>query len=168
MPQNAVCAEIGVWKGEFSDHVVRQTNPSRYVLIDPWAFQSEFPNRMFGGTVAKSQADMDAIHTSVAERFSSDRFELVRKMSLDAAKDFADETFDWVYIDGNHYYDYVRQDLDVWLPKVKPGGFLTGDDYLWLDDDRRRSVALAVSDFVECHAELELMELGNQFILSKP
>ena len=37
--------------------------------------------------------------------------------------------FDWIYIDGNHTYEYVKQDLEGYRPKVKPGGYMAGDDY---------------------------------------
>jgi hypothetical protein len=42
---------------------------------------------------------------------------------------FEDEYFDWIYIDGNHLYEFAIRDLRLYHRKVKPGGFLTGDDY---------------------------------------
>jgi predicted O-methyltransferase YrrM len=42
---------------------------------------------------------------------------------------YEDEYFDIVYIDGAHDYDSVKNDIQSWLPKVKPGGFICGDDY---------------------------------------
>jgi len=167
MPRGALCTEIGVWKAEFSAHIDRFTNPSRLVLIDPWAFQPDFPHRMFGGSVAKAQADMDAIYHDVCQKMGKKHIQIVRKTSQDAVDDFPDHTFDWVYIDGNHYYDYVRQDLESWLPKVKPGGFLTGDDYLWRDENGVSSVAAAVSDFLAHTPCPAATSIGNQFIITK-
>ena len=69
MPKHAVCAEIGVWKGTFSKHILKATKPKKLHLIDPWAFQSEFPERLYGGIAAKSQADMDLIYQSVKRQF---------------------------------------------------------------------------------------------------
>lgn len=48
---------------------------------------------------------------------------------MEAAEDFPDEYFDWVYIDANHQYDFIREDLKIYYKKVKRGGFITGDDY---------------------------------------
>ena len=167
MPTNASCVEIGVWKAEFSEHINQVTQPSQLVLIDPWAFQPDFPLRMFGGSVAKTQTDMDAIYQEVCQKMGGDHIRIIRKMSQDAVTDFPDGFFDWVYIDGNHYYDYVLQDLKAWFPKVKPGGYLTGDDYLWRDENGQCSVATAVSDFLQSTHCREASSIGNQFILTK-
>ena len=42
----------------------------------------------------------------------------------------ADGDLDWVFIDANHNYDYVRADIAAWTPKVRPGGIIAGHDYL--------------------------------------
>ena len=36
---------------------------------------------------------------------------------------------DFVYIDGNHSYKYVKEDLELYYPKVKDGGLVGGHDY---------------------------------------
>lgn len=38
------------------------------------------------------------------------------------------ETFDMVFIDGDHEYESVRRDISQWLPKIEPGGIICGDD----------------------------------------
>ena len=53
----------------------------------------------------------------------------IRKKSVDAAKDFEDESLDFVYIDGSHNFDSVMLDLLYWVPKVKTGGIVAGHDY---------------------------------------
>ena len=55
--------------------------------------------------------------------------------SEQASNLFADNSLDFVYIDGNHKYEYVLQDLNLWYPKVKQGGYLMGDDYLGYDKE---------------------------------
>jgi hypothetical protein len=42
--------------------------------------------------------------------------------SEEAVDLFENAYFDWVYIDGNPLYEYVRNDLQNYDPKVKPGG----------------------------------------------
>ena len=49
--------------------------------------------------------------------------------SLDAARLFADESVDFVFLDAYHSYEAVKADITHWLPKVKPGGVLAGHDY---------------------------------------
>ena len=49
--------------------------------------------------------------------------------SQSAAEWFADGSVDWVHLDARHDHDSVVADITAWLPKVRPGGWLTGDDY---------------------------------------
>jgi predicted O-methyltransferase YrrM len=49
--------------------------------------------------------------------------------SVMASKLFQNESVDFVFIDADHSYEAVRQDIEVWLPKIKPGGMLAGHDY---------------------------------------
>jgi hypothetical protein len=47
----------------------------------------------------------------------------------DAARALPDDHLDWVYIDADHTDEFVKQDLELFFGKVKPGGYLLGDDY---------------------------------------
>jgi cephalosporin hydroxylase len=49
--------------------------------------------------------------------------------SVQVAKEFKDHSVDFVFIDGNHLYEYVKADIAAWLPKVKQGGVIAGDDW---------------------------------------
>lgn len=55
----------------------------------------------------------------------------VQKMSVDAARDFADGSVDFLMLDGDHSYDAVRDDIAAWLPKMAPRSIISGDDYGW-------------------------------------
>jgi predicted O-methyltransferase YrrM len=46
------------------------------------------------------------------------------------SKNYTNEYFDIVYIDASHEYEYVKEDILAWLPKVKKGGIICGDDYI--------------------------------------
>ena len=61
---------------------------------------------------------------------SDRRVGLLRAYSPAAAKEFADGWLDFVYVDANHSYPAVAADLHAWWPKVRPGGFLAGHDYV--------------------------------------
>jgi hypothetical protein len=49
--------------------------------------------------------------------------------STTASTFFADRSLDWVHLDARHDYDNVTADIGAWRPKVKVGGWLSGDDY---------------------------------------
>jgi len=53
----------------------------------------------------------------------------IRKTSKEASTLFEDNSLDFVYIDGNHKYASVLEDINTWLPKVRKGMFLGGDDF---------------------------------------
>lgn len=57
-------------------------------------------------------------------------FHLITEDSVVAANIFNDNSLDIVYIDATHDYNSVKNDIIAWLPKVKNGGFLCGDDYI--------------------------------------
>jgi hypothetical protein len=57
---------------------------------------------------------------------------------------FEDNSLDFVYIDANHTYEGVKEDIKYWYPKVKPGGLLLGHDYLPNDmyNDERKDIPI--------------------------
>lgn len=157
------CLEIGVWKGDYSNEIL-QRKPSELHLVDPWKFQPEFSSKWYGGKIAKQQNDMDNIYNSVVKRFMGKPVHIHRGFSSNLYNEFEDSYFDWVYIDGNHEYDYVLDDLKNYLPKVKSGGFLCGDDYVWKNDNNELTVKNAVLEFIK-KTNLHLEVYGNQFII---
>ncbi len=77
-----------------------------------------------------------------------EKIQFIRMTSSDALKLFADGTLDFVYIDGNHSYDYAKKDIETYYEKTKPRGILAGHDIengIWY---RKNGVTLAVFDFV--------------------
>ena len=172
LPAHAVCAEIGVWKGRFSRQIVEQSSPETLYLIDPWAFQPDFSERMYGGRVARNQDDMDAIYEGVKAMFADrDNVRFSRNYSNDAVAEFEDGYFDWVYIDGNHHYDYVLADLEIYFPKVQKNGFVAGDDYLWAPREAEGDLQVkrAVEGFLQrMQGKVELAVVyDDQFVLKK-
>jgi hypothetical protein len=167
MPQNSICAEIGVWQGSFTEEILKEVEPKELHLIDPWQFQSEFPETWFSGLIAKSQTDMDQIYQGVCKKF--DHLENViinRGFSQEVLKKFEDGYFDWIYIDGNHFYEYVKQDLELSYQKVKKGGFITGDDYHW-SKNNELPVKKAVDEFIMGGKVTKIAIENDQFILKK-
>ena len=169
LPQYSRGAEIGVYKGEFSRLILERIKPVEFHLIDPWEYFSDptYEKSWYGGSAGKDQANMDFIYRSVSETFRSlGNVVIHRSRSADCAHLFPEAYFDWVYVDGNHQYEFVKQDLELYFPKVKPGGFIAGDDYGtpgWWDD----GVTRAVDEFVSRHPCEIVMTMNHQFVLQK-
>ncbi|MEO0344052.1 MAG: class I SAM-dependent methyltransferase [Pseudomonadota bacterium] len=142
-------AEIGVWQGDFSKMVLSTRKLDTYYLIDPYAFMPEFPNRMYGGTVAKSQADMDAIFEGTKAKLAPlpGKQVWLRDLSEQAADQIQDGVLDFIYLDGNHYFEWVYKDLQLYIPKIRVGGHMILDDWLWRDDEGKTPVKLAAEKF---------------------
>ena len=172
MPKGSVCAEIGVWKGEFSRQIVDTVEPNRLHLIDPWQFEEEdeYQDACYGRRDVGGQRFMDSVCDDVRRLFHREIdggvVSIHRKRSADAANDFPDAYFDWVYIDANHLYEYARQDIDAYLRKVRPGGYVTGDDYArggWW----RGGVKKAVDEAIASGKCRRVALAGRQFVLQK-
>jgi hypothetical protein len=134
LEKNSIGAEIGVWKGDFSRRIINIVNPTKLFLIDPWKMSQEkvHENSSFG---KNSKNNMDAIYLQVQNKFKEDIasgvVNIVRKKSTIALKDFPDNYFDWIYIDGDHSYKGCLADCLAAYDKVKVGGFICGDDYVF-------------------------------------
>jgi hypothetical protein len=53
----------------------------------------------------------------------------LRLTSVEASKRFKDNSIDLIFIDADHAYESIREDIQSWLPKVKKGGIICGHDY---------------------------------------
>ncbi|SRR5712692_4490822 len=175
MPRNSVCAEIGVYRGDFSAKVVRIVQPRVLHLIDPWKFRTEktYENAWYGGAIGVSQANMDSIFDSIKERFKNETrsgvISIHRSPSADIRSAFPDDYFDWIYIDGDHTYEFVKKDLESFYPKVKKGGYIAGDDYHGDDPEAwwKSDVKKAVDEFVSTGMCETVLMRNNQFVLRK-
>lgn len=80
-------------------------------------------------------------------------------------QEFDDGYFDWVYIDGNHHYDFVKEDLELSRTKVKEGGIIAGDDYWW-GKHEGQPVKRAVEEFVTENGLRDRLEVvGSQYVI---
>jgi predicted O-methyltransferase YrrM len=86
---------------------------------------------------------------TLAEHLDSGRFKFLRRSSMDAVRKIEDESLDFVYIDANHNFDFVMQDIIEWSKKVRKGGVVSGHDYY--RHEKMRGVVLAVNVYTKAH-----------------
>lgn len=148
--------EIGVWKGDTFLRVL-DARPLCYgIAIDPWKAAILGSSYALSGSqqAMLPQSHYDRIH----ERFMqdvkrySDRARVHRLSSTVAAEcEQVPLNADVIFIDGEHSYAAVSEDIDAWFPHVKPGGWIGGHDY---DHPRFPGVRQAVDE------RYGLLELG--------
>lgn len=146
MPDGAVLVEIGVAFGRSAAYLARKCIDSgkRFTLyaVDPWKddrweFPKDYP---LDATRPTWGAEHAPWARSVGGPFSAfivkmrehapeelEHIQVLRTRSADAARLIQDPFF--VFIDGDHNYEAVAEDIRTWRPLLAPGGILAGDDY---------------------------------------
>ena len=117
LPKGGVVAELGVDHAKFSREIIKRTMPSRLHLVDVWQCE-RYHERLFY-----------MISNLFAPQIESGSVVIERKLSTEAAHDYPDAYFDWIYIDTDHSYRTTRAELELYAPKIKPGGLIAGHDY---------------------------------------
>lgn len=105
---------------------------------------------------------MDRIHDHVVSRFGK-AARIHRGRSADILPNFPDGYFDWIYIDGDHSYEAVVQDLELSRTKVRKGGMIAGDDFTWRPKEGY-PVKRAVEKFIAKYS-LPLKLYSSQFLI---
>src|ERR1035437_3711916 len=124
---------VGVYTGEFSARLIQECTPDKFYCVDPYTPYPEFEDSLNDSSLlngAREQAHNRLLSLGREVIFIED-------FSVSAAKQFAGNSVDFIYIDGNHGYKFVSQDLEAWYPKLRPGGFMAGDDAHDVDDNSR-------------------------------
>jgi len=105
--------EVGMYAGEMAFELIKNKNIDNYIMID------NNPNTEFYSFLSK-----------LPNNIGIDRKYIFMKMkSIEASKFFPDNSLDLVFIDADHSYESVLNDIKNWFPKVKKGGIISGHDY---------------------------------------
>jgi len=167
-PKFSIGLEIGVNEGFFSERIIEIVQPKKLHLIDPWKFEDGEYYK--AGEKIQDQEMMDRRFENVCKKFTTEikknQILIERGTSEEILPKFNDNYFDWIYVDGNHTYDFVKKDLELCYLKIKNGGLITGDDYY--DSEKFvDGVKKAVDEFINS-GHVQLIQLkNNQFILKK-
>jgi len=121
--------EVGTFKAEFSKFILENWNGTLY-MVDVW---NPLGDEYLDSSNHKNYQNQIYAHAMENLTGLEDRGIMIRAKSGKASEIFQDESLDFVYIDANHAYDFVVDDIQFWYNKVKSGGYLWGHDYLKLD-----------------------------------
>jgi len=134
-PSGSHFVELGSWKGMSAAYmaveIINSQKDIKFDCIDIWAdggyledgtqdlFGIDLMNKFLENTKPVAHA-INAIHND----------------SVEASKNYADGSVDFVFIDGDHSYNGCKRDIEAWLPKMKPNSIFAGHDYAWCESVR--------------------------------
>lgn len=121
--------EVGSWQGASAAYmaveIINSGKEIKFDCVDTWLGSIE-------------HQDMDIVKQGeLYDRFIENmrpvegHYRALRMTSVEASKLYEDNSLDFVCLDGSHEYEDVRADILSWLPKLRPGATLGGDDFPW-------------------------------------
>jgi hypothetical protein len=119
--------EVGVCVLEFTKELLWACD--RVIGVDPyvcWPEGTPYYDDPANGDDQKEQDDRYNLAAFI--QWMEPRLQLLRLTSEQAAETCS-VVVDAVYLDGNHDYKFVKQDIELWLPHIRPGGIIGGHDY---------------------------------------
>lgn len=118
--------ELGSFKGQFANTILNNWN-GKLLMVDVWR---ELPHEEYDDA-SNHREHIDA-YTQAMDNIKGyeDRAYMLRMKGEHACDFISDQSLDFVYIDANHTYKCVKEDINLWYPKVKSGGIVMGHDYL--------------------------------------
>jgi len=124
VPVGAVVVEIGSWIGGSSEQLalggLKFDKKINLFCVDPWDhFCQELEDIRRGRDV----------YSEFAVRMQRFQYSAVKDVSENAVLKFEDDSVDFIFIDGDHSYSAVFNDITMWLPKLRAGGIMCGHDY---------------------------------------
>lgn len=148
-------AEIGVYRGDFSEAILRDSQVGHLYLVDPWAWQ---PN--YNDTINNENQQAHYLETrrKMTPFLNDGRATIVRDFSANVAKrDTTIPPLDWVFVDAYHAYEAALEDITLWAQRLKPNGVIYAHDYFegpkYGHDGHewRSGVVQAVAEFCASH-----------------
>jgi len=146
--------EIGTERGLYAEMLCHHNPLLELFCVDPWEAYKGYREHV-------SQEKLDGFYEETRSRLLPKyNVKLVRKYSMDAAKDFEDGSLDFVFIDGNHSLPFVMDDICAWTPKVRKGGIVAGHDYI-----KRKSPEYLMHVVQSIHAYTDAYQISPWFVL---
>ena len=135
-PSGSHFVELGSWKGMSAAYmaveIINSQKDIKFDCIDIWAD---------GGYLEDGTQDLFGI--DLMNKFLENTkpvahaINAIRNDSVEASKNYADGSVDFVFIDGDHSYNGCKRDIEAWLPKMKPNSIFAGHDYAWHEPVKR-------------------------------
>ena len=134
-PDNSHFVEIGSWKGTSATfmavEIINSNKNIKLDCVDPWNLsEGEIITWCKDNNMSVDTYD-DDLYKSFISGIEPVKHIItpIRMLSDDAYVLYEDNSIDFLFIDGNHDYIFVKNDLINWAPKMKKNGRIAGHDY---------------------------------------
>jgi predicted O-methyltransferase YrrM len=161
MPENCQWVELGSWTGKSAAYcvveLINRNKLGKFTCVDSW----EGDHVLAADDLIKTRTLEEVFHRNMAPVI--DQIDVIKSISWNAAAHFNDNSLDFCYIDAGHTYEDVKQDLEAWWSKIKPGAWIGGDDYT----KGYQGLMRAVDEFFSSK-QIKVTKSGRCWIVTKP
>lgn len=148
-------AEIGVRAGDNAFGMLSEYPIKHIFLIDPYLAYDD------DGSFITEEAQNHFLSQALLQlKPMLNRISLMLMTSVEASRFLPDNSLDYAYIDADHSYEHVKEDIISWYPKTK---FLAGDDY----GGSHTGVVQAVNEFVDNNDVTLVKFPGRDWLIEK-
>jgi hypothetical protein len=130
---DGIFVEVGCWLGKstcyMGELIAKKQCNIKFYAIDTWCGSNEDYHIQYiesiGGTDELYNQFINNMKTSNVLQYITP----IRLTSRNASQMFEDKSISFAFIDASHFYEDILNDIECWLPKIKPGGIIAGHDY---------------------------------------
>lgn len=124
--ESGIFVEIGTWKGLSIKYLAGRVKNKNIQIVGIDTFQ---------GTAGEHDDDIDVINGTLYQTYLKNiqpySIRTIIGRSDETYINFEDNSIDFVFIDADHHYQSVKKDIELWYPKVRTGGIISGHDYAY-------------------------------------
>jgi hypothetical protein len=136
--------EIGSWVGNTTKQLSNKFE--KVYAIDPYEGGYDDEDKC-------SSQPMDEIENEFKENMKGlKNIVHIKEKSNQAINKFEDESLDFVFIDGSHKYEDVKEDIETWKNKIAPNGCIAGHDYHIIEGVTKAVDEIFPKEKIQIHA----------------
>jgi predicted O-methyltransferase YrrM len=155
--------EVGSFEGRSALFAASLFPKCRLTCVDTFAGGSEHNEGQISGLEARFLKNIEPIKSRVRVLKGASQAQLA------AIAESEESAFDFILIDGSHYYRHVLVDTLISWPMLKVGGIMVWDDYLWCHSPYKgRNPKAAIDQFLQIYrADYEIIFASTRVAIRK-
>ena len=125
-----IALEIGARYGESSTLIIKNLNVKEYIIVDPYTSYDEYTQDGFNQIIKNNEDNIyNETKNNLLKIHNNVKFFRTFSNDINTLNQIENNSIDLIFIDGNHTYKYVLEDLENYFPKLKKNGIICGDDF---------------------------------------